>query len=76
MRRITSLLLTVAMLVTMLSVFSVSANAEEPPEEIVPTGKIIISNSGNYIISGDYTVDTFKIVADCTLTIEKMRRLR
>ncbi len=71
-KRIASLILTVILLVTVLSVFSVPASAAGEPVELKLNSHEngIFLNGGDYIISsGDYTVDTFNIDADCILTI-------
>ena len=75
MKKITSILLTVALLATMLTVFAVPASAEEEPTEIVPKYEsFYIPSDGNYIIRGEYEVNALGIpttAKGATLTIAK-----
>ena len=75
MKKITSILLTVALLATMLSVFAVPASAEDAPTEIVPKYEsFYIPSDGNYIIRGEYEVNSLGITITAkgaTLTIAK-----
>ena len=75
MKRITSLLLTAVLLAAMLTVFAVPASAEDAPTEIVPKYEsFYIPSDGNYIIRGEYEVDSLAITITAkgaTLTIAK-----
>lgn len=75
MKKITSLLLTAVLLVTVLTVFSVPSSAEgDEPVEIDPTGSttLTIAESGNYIIKKDCKIYMLSIAnKDATLTIAK-----
>ncbi len=74
MKKFVSLLLTVVLLATILTVFTVTASAEGEPVEVdldIYGDDLSLNTPGNYIISSDCDIGILEIDENITLTIAK-----